>query len=294
MSFGSYGGDYVNSSFSNPPHTGSHAIIFWWTYIRWQSGTVTSHLNAKWFRPSPRFYPYGPTLSQLSGNLVREQGFAAHQAFLASTRSVSNRSDNNSTSSTTRNNFEGSRSNNGSRGGGKGRGKGRGGRGKGRGGGANQTQAQTQNSGGTALCNSVLSSDSAVVALASCGTNNLFAGNYNVEGVFGPSPTNIVCQICFHPGHSAVACPSRYSQNSNAALASLPAGEHNETTWFPDSGASSHITNDLDNQLLKASSQGSVYPITLINQPRDRWLLRQSQLQVLRGIVVLVIVVIEY
>ncbi|XP_056683366.1 uncharacterized protein [Spinacia oleracea] len=266
MSFGSYGGDYVNSSFSNPPHTGSHAIIFWWTYIRWQSGTVTSHLNAKWFRPSPRFYPYGPTLSQLSGNLVREQGFAAHQAFLASTRSVSNRSDNNSTSSTTRNNFEGSRSNNGSRGGGKGRGKGRGGRGKGRGGGANQTQAQTQNSG----------------------------GNYNVEGVFGPSPTNIVCQICFHPGHSAVACPSRYSQNSNAALASLPAGEHNETTWFPDSGASSHITNDLDNQLLKASSQGSVYPITLINQPRDRWLLRQSQLQVLRGIVVLVIVVIEY
>ncbi|XP_056683367.1 uncharacterized protein [Spinacia oleracea] len=192
------------------------------------------------------------------------------------------------------NNFEGSRSNNGSRGGGKGRGKGRGGRGKGRGGGANQTQAQTQNSGGTALCNSVLSSDSAVVALASCGTNNLFAGNYNVEGVFGPSPTNIVCQICFHPGHSAVACPSRYSQNSNAALASLPAGEHNETTWFPDSGASSHITNDLDNQLLKASSQGSVYPITLINQPRDRWLLRQSQLQVLRGIVVLVIVVIEY
>ncbi|XP_056683368.1 uncharacterized protein [Spinacia oleracea] len=242
MSFGSYGGDYVNSSFSNPPHTGSHAIIFWWTYIRWQSGTVTSHLNAKWFRPSPRFYPYGPTLSQLSGNLVREQGFAAHQAFLASTRSVSNRSDNNSTSSTTRNNFEGSRSNNGSRGGGKGRGKGRGGRGKGRGGGANQTQAQTQNSG----------------------------------------------------GHSAVACPSRYSQNSNAALASLPAGEHNETTWFPDSGASSHITNDLDNQLLKASSQGSVYPITLINQPRDRWLLRQSQLQVLRGIVVLVIVVIEY
>ncbi|XP_056683365.1 uncharacterized protein [Spinacia oleracea] len=270
---------HMRSSFGGPTFVGSQGLS---PPISTPSG----------FGPPPGFILTArPCLNCLE---IWEQGFAAHQAFLASTRSVSNRSDNNSTSSTTRNNFEGSRSNNGSRGGGKGRGKGRGGRGKGRGGGANQTQAQTQNSGGTALCNSVLSSDSAVVALASCGTNNLFAGNYNVEGVFGPSPTNIVCQICFHPGHSAVACPSRYSQNSNAALASLPAGEHNETTWFPDSGASSHITNDLDNQLLKASSQGSVYPITLINQPRDRWLLRQSQLQVLRGIVVLVIVVIEY
>ncbi|XP_056686192.1 uncharacterized protein [Spinacia oleracea] len=137
----------------------------------------------------------------------------------------------------------------------KGRGKGCGGRGKGRGGGANQTQAQTQNSGGTTLCNSVLSSDCVVVALASCGTNNLFAGNSNVEGVFGPSPTNIVCQICFHPGHSAIACLSCYYQNSNAALASLPTREHNETTWFPDSGTSSHMTNDLGQPVGGGASQ---------------------------------------
>lgn len=93
------------------------------------------------------------------------------------------------------------------------------GRGKGRGNGGAK-QSQTQNSGGTSICHFVLSSKSIVVALASCDTNHSFVRGSNVEDVFRSHSIYTLCQICFHRGHSAVSCPSRYAQTSNDALVS--------------------------------------------------------------------------
>ncbi|KAL2900798.1 Retrovirus-related Pol polyprotein from transposon TNT 1-94 [Bienertia sinuspersici] len=69
------------------------------------------------------------------------------------------------------------------------------------------------------------------------------SGSPSVEGVLGSNPP-IVCQICFHPGHSAQSCPSRYAPQSTPALAAMPVGETNESLWYPDSSASSHMTNN--------------------------------------------------
>ncbi|CAH9075356.1 unnamed protein product [Cuscuta epithymum] len=60
-------------------------------------------------------------------------------------------------------------------------------------------------------------------------------------GILGSAPPPIVCQICFSTGHSAIACPSRFSQPSAPALLTTP-GETNPALWYPDSGASAHMT----------------------------------------------------
>lgn len=70
------------------------------------------------------------------------------------------------------------------------------------------------------------------------------SGTSSVEGVFGSAPLPIVCQICFHPGHSAIACSSCYNQASIPAFAAHPTGEHNESLWYLDSGASAHMTSN--------------------------------------------------
>ena len=97
---------------------------------------------------------------------------------------------------------------------------------------------------GTASHTLVLSSDN-IVSSIYCGTNLPSAGHPSVEGVFGTNPPLVVCQICFHPGHSAPACPSRYAQthNNHSGFATFPSGETNESVWYPDSGASNHMTN---------------------------------------------------
>ncbi|CAH9072178.1 unnamed protein product [Cuscuta epithymum] len=50
-----------------------------------------------------------------------------------------------------------------------------------------------------------------------------------------------MCQICFSAGHSAITCPSRFSQPSAPAMLTTP-GETNPALWYPDSGASAHMT----------------------------------------------------
>ncbi|CAH9099592.1 unnamed protein product [Cuscuta europaea] len=60
-------------------------------------------------------------------------------------------------------------------------------------------------------------------------------------GILGSIPHPVVCQICFSAAHSAVTCPSRFTQPSAPALLTTP-GEANPTLWFLDSGASAHMT----------------------------------------------------
>ncbi|CAH9089018.1 unnamed protein product [Cuscuta europaea] len=93
---------------------------------------------------------------------------------------------------------------------------------------------------GTLNCNSIGSSFYTPASYISC-TNYASAGTSLFENNFGSVPPPIVYQICHSPGHSAVNSPSRFGQPSAPALA-VPTRESSSIVWYPDSGASAHIT----------------------------------------------------
>lgn len=73
-----------------------------------------------------------------------------------------------------------------------------------------------------------------------------------------------MCQICYHPGHSAQTSPSRYAPQSTPALVAMPTGETNESLWYPGSGASSHMTNNEGILSSKSTYNGPMH-VTLAN-----------------------------
>ncbi|KAI0522729.1 hypothetical protein KFK09_005114 [Dendrobium nobile] len=71
-----------------------------------------------------------------------------------------------------------------------------------------------------------------------------------------------LCQICSKKGHSAQSCWHRLDlqykptiKNTNTAL--LASSDTTEANWFLDSGASSHLTNSLDNLSMSKPYLGS-------------------------------------
>ncbi len=73
-----------------------------------------------------------------------------------------------------------------------------------------------------------------------------------------PDSARPVCQICSKPGHVALACYNRFNhayQRDNSApiqafvAASSSASDYN---WYPDTGATHHITSDLSNLNLQS------------------------------------------
>ncbi|CAH9136555.1 unnamed protein product [Cuscuta epithymum] len=71
--------------------------------------------------------------------------------------------------------------------------------------------------------------------------NHWGPGSSSFENNFASVPPPVVCQICHSPGHSAVSCPSRFVQTPTPALA-VSTGESTPAVWYPDSGASAHMT----------------------------------------------------
>lgn len=80
----------------------------------------------------------------------------------------------------------------------------------------------------------------------------------------------VTCQICFKNGHVAAPCwhhlkmqyvPS-FAKNANKDL--VAGSPSSYTSWYLDSGASSHLTNSLDNLSISTLYQGS-YGITISN-----------------------------
>ncbi|XP_038708535.1 uncharacterized protein LOC120003586 [Tripterygium wilfordii] len=66
-------------------------------------------------------------------------------------------------------------------------------------------------------------------------------------GILGPSPSPDVCQICDIPGHRADQCYHRYNtactpNDLPRSFAAMSVGETNDSSWYPDSGASTHMT----------------------------------------------------
>uniref|UniRef100_A0A1J3HJH5 Retrovirus-related Pol polyprotein from transposon TNT 1-94-like beta-barrel domain-containing protein n=1 Tax=Noccaea caerulescens TaxID=107243 RepID=A0A1J3HJH5_NOCCA len=66
-----------------------------------------------------------------------------------------------------------------------------------------------------------------------------------------------VCQICGRTGHTAVKCYNRFDNNyqgqqTSQAFSALQSSDATGKEWYPDSGASAHITASRDN--LQSSS----------------------------------------
>ena len=60
---------------------------------------------------------------------------------------------------------------------------------------------------------------------------------------------SIICQIWNKPGHKAFNCRNWYNhayqdEEIPQALAALSISDPNDPEWIPDSGATSHMTND--------------------------------------------------
>ncbi|CAH9130647.1 unnamed protein product [Cuscuta epithymum] len=85
-----------------------------------------------------------------------------------------------------------------------------------------------------------------------------FSGNPgfpSADPTYQYPPPPVVCQLCFSPGHSALHC-SRFTASHTPALAALPTGENNDSVWYPDSGASAHMTPHEGHSNGGASSSG--------------------------------------
>ncbi|CAH9073395.1 unnamed protein product [Cuscuta epithymum] len=93
-------------------------------------------------------------------------------------------------------------------------------------------------------------------AKSTSGTHFHYAGFSSAEGVLGSVPPPVVCQICFSAGHSALHCSSRFSQPSAPALVA-PSGETNDALWYPDFGASAHMTSSEGQTFGDSSSSGA-------------------------------------
>lgn len=89
--------------------------------------------------------------------------------------------------------------------------------------------------------------------------HNSSFGSSNQSSKRNSSYSNVICQLCSKKGHSAQTC---YKLNKHNKKSSPPTAYATNATvpppeWLFDSGASHHITNDLNNLSLKADYPGT-------------------------------------
>jgi histone deacetylase 1/2 len=69
-----------------------------------------------------------------------------------------------------------------------------------------------------------------------------------------------VCQICHKIGHSAIRCYNRYNHAYNDEEPSANAatyGYNVDPAWYMDTGATDHITSDLDRLAVREAYNGN-------------------------------------
>jgi hypothetical protein len=77
---------------------------------------------------------------------------------------------------------------------------------------------------------------------------------YTGRGSSGPRhfSNHPLCQICNKLGHLAITCYSHFD-NSYSSDTSSPMHAYLSTAWYPDSGATNHLTSDLANLNISAA-----------------------------------------
>lgn len=89
------------------------------------------------------------------------------------------------------------------------------------------------------------------LSLTNCVTNVLSAtSNNSSSGILGSTPSYDTFGLCWNWGHQAAYCPHRFNPNFvphhesvNRAFAALSVGgDGNDSVWYPESGAASHMT----------------------------------------------------
>jgi len=74
---------------------------------------------------------------------------------------------------------------------------------------------------------------------------------------YSPSPNRPICQICNRVGHTASKCFNRFdhsyhSDTPTPASFLTTQSSPPDFNWYPDTGSTNHLTNDLSNLNLKA------------------------------------------
>ena len=127
------------------------------------------------------------------------------------------------------------------RGNGRGRGGGRG-HGSGCGGGSSNTASNNQRQGDG----------------NGAGRGNFGRGNYSNKG--GNSSSRPLCQVCLKTGHTANRCWHRFDENyvpEERHVAAAVASYNIDTNWYTDTGATDHITSDLEKLQARDKYNGS-------------------------------------
>jgi hypothetical protein len=68
---------------------------------------------------------------------------------------------------------------------------------------------------------------------------------------------DVTCQICNKEGHPAKDCWSRYSEEDEYGDKEIHAAYGVDTNWYQDSGATHHITSELNNLTFRDTYKGS-------------------------------------
>jgi hypothetical protein len=68
---------------------------------------------------------------------------------------------------------------------------------------------------------------------------------------------DVTCQICNKEGHPAKDCWSRYSEEDEYGDKEIHAAYGVDTNWYQDSGATHHITSELNNPTFRDTYKGS-------------------------------------
>jgi hypothetical protein len=84
-------------------------------------------------------------------------------------------------------------------------------------------------------------------------------GNQGPQQQYGDGP-RLVCQVCGKEGHTALACWKRFQKNHRGPekSAGVAVGHYGvDTNWYYDTGATDHITGELDKVHVKDRYNGN-------------------------------------
>lgn len=86
----------------------------------------------------------------------------------------------------------------------------------------------------------------------------------------GTGPVRPTCQVCNKIGHTALHCYNRFNhayhgEQSTPPAAFLTAPSFNDYNWYPDTGATNHLTSDLNNLNIHSEEYVGTYKVQVGN-----------------------------